>query len=141
MKPETSVNPDYWRSLQVQVFDPAAFITAVHDKYADTNGCATMDALRRQWDATMAMPQEGDAKVCPYQPGVPRFALMEVWQKASDFWRAGYRPGDKLFSDQYGHALWPWMLDAIQGAPSDVAQAPGATVQREPAAVQLKLFF
>lgn len=134
-------NSSYWRSLQVQVFDPAAFIAAVHDKYAATNGGATMDELRRQWDATMAMPTGGDRRVCPYKPGQPRFAIMEVWHKATEFWRAGYRPGDKLFSDQYGHALWPWMLDAIRGAPQGAPPSPETPVCREPAAVQLELFF
>ncbi len=139
MELETSVNPDYWRSLQVQVFDPAAFIAAVHDKYADTNGGASIEVLQRQWDATMAMPPGGDPSVCPYHPGIPRFALMEVWHKATEFWRAGYRSGDKLFSDQYGHAMWEWMLKETHPQTHPVMEGSEPAAPAE--AVQLELFF
>lgn len=134
-----TINMSYWRSLQVQVFDPAAFIQGVHDKYVNTNGGATMDALQQQWDATLAMSVSGDASVCPYHPGVPRFALMEVWHKAGDFWRAGYRPGDQLLCDQYGHALHPWMLELI-GKPLPQQPLPQFLSEKGGEPVQLELF-
>ena len=131
-------NLNFWRCLQVQVFDLAAFLATVHEKYVGTNGGATMEALQRQWDATLAMPATGDASVYPYQSGVPRFALVEVWLKAGDFWRAGYRHGDKLLCDQHGHALYPWMLELIGDGAAEPSAKPEETFRTEPQ--QLELF-
>lgn len=117
-------NQDYWQTREVREFDVHGFLQGVHDKYAGTEHEVAMEALQNQWNRTLAMPACGDPKVCPYIPGTPRFALMEVWHKAGDFWRAGYRDGDRLLCDQDGHALHGWMLDAI-----------GAKPEQEPATV------
>ena len=91
----------YWASKQVSTFNVDAFIDEVHSKFMGTPNEETREDLHRLFDKVLAMPRGGDASLYPNAHG-PRPALLEVWNKAGDFWRAGYRIGDTLLCDQYG---------------------------------------
>ena len=106
---------NYWATKQIMTFDVDKFINEVFGKYAGTVNEETRDDLQRQWDATLSMPRGGDASLYPNVNG-PRPALLEVWHKAGDFWRAGYRLGDVLYCDQHGFPLEDWMFDKIRQA-------------------------
>lgn len=96
-------------------FDVDKFINEVFGKYAGTVNEETRDDLQKQWDVTLSMPRGGDASIYPNAHG-PRPALLDVWNKAGDFWRAGYRRGDVLYCDQHGFPLEDWMFDKIRQA-------------------------
>ena len=84
------------------------------DKMA-VNWVKTREELRELWDKVMRMPKQGDASLYPNNED-SQPALMEVWHKAGDFWRAGFRAGDKLICDQHGLPLHKWMIKAIKEA-------------------------
>lgn len=54
------------------------------------------NSLRQMWNKTMQMPVRGDASLYPNRDGRREPALMEVWSKAGDYWRRGFRLGDLL---------------------------------------------
>ena len=104
---------NYWATREVMTFDIDKFIADVCKKYeqmAQENPALaawakTEEELRKLWDAVLNVRRPGgDASLYPNQHG-PQPALMEVWHKAGDFWRAKYRLGDKLLCDQNGAAL------------------------------------
>ena len=100
---------------QAHPFDVDAFIEEVFQKYEqmvqeDAYARAagwnkSREELRRQWMRTLSMPKQGDKSVCPWEPGKPQPALMEVWMKAGDYWRAGFRIGDLLPAFVPGHKI------------------------------------
>ena len=96
-------------------FDAEGYINEVFEKYAGTVNEESREELQRQWDATLSMPRGGDASLYPNAHG-PRPALLDVWHKAGDFWRAGYCRGDVLYCDQHGFPLYDWMFDKIRQA-------------------------
>lgn len=86
-------------------FDLGAFIEQVYEKYQkiaaeDTRLAAwakTREELRRQWVTTMSVTRvSGDATIYPNRDGRQEPALMEVWQKAGEYWARGLRLGDTL---------------------------------------------
>ena len=86
-------------------FDVDGFIEDVYQKYqqmaADDPRLAawakTREELRRQWVKTLSVTRpSGDATIYPNRDGRQEPALMEVWQKAGDFWARGLRIGDTL---------------------------------------------
>ena len=104
---------NYWATREVMTFDVDKFIADVCKKYeqmAQENAALaawakTEEELRKLWDAVLNVRRPGgDASLYPNQHG-SQPALMEVWHKAGDFWRAKYRLGDKLLCDQNGAAL------------------------------------
>lgn len=115
---------NYWATREVMTFDVDKFIADVCKKYeqmAQENPALaawakTEEELRKLWDAVLNVRRPGgDASLYPNQHG-PQPALMEVWHKAGDFWRAKYRLGDTLLCDQNGAALSPTMLGWIAKA-------------------------
>ena len=115
---------NYWATREVMTFDVDKFIADVHQKYeqmAQENPALaawakTEEELRKLWDAVLNDRRPGgDASLYPNQHG-PQPALMEVWHKAGDFWRAKYRLGDTLLCDQNGAALNPMELGLIAKA-------------------------
>lgn len=115
---------NYWATREVMTFDVDKFIADVCKKYeqmAQENPALaawakTEEELRKLWDAVLNVRRPGgDASLYPNQHG-PQPALMEVWHKAGDFWRAKYRLGDKLLCDQNDAALSPAELGWIAKA-------------------------
>ena len=115
---------NYWATREVMTFDVDKFIADVHQKYeqmaqekpALAAWAKTEEELRKLWDAVLNVRRPGgDASLYPNQHG-PQPALMEVWHKAGDFWRAKYRLGDTLLCDQNGAALNPMELGLIAKA-------------------------
>lgn len=115
---------NYWATREVMTFDVDKFIADVYKKYeqmaqekpALAAWAKTEEELRKLWDAVLNVRRPGgDASLYPNQHG-PQPALMEVWHKAGDFWRAKYRLGDKLLCDQNGAALSPTELGWIAKA-------------------------
>lgn len=118
---------NYWATREVMTFDVDKFIADVHKKYeqmAQENPALaawakTEEELQQLWDAVLNDHRPGgDASLYPNQHG-PQPALMEVWHKAGDFWRAKYRLGEKLLCDQNGAALNPMELGLIAKAKAD----------------------
>lgn len=121
---------NYWATREVMTFDVDKFIADVCKKYeqmAQENPALaawakTEEELRKLWDAVLNVRRPGgDASLYPNQHG-PQPALMEVWHKAGDFWRAKYRLGDKLLCDQNGAALSPTMLGWIAKAKAETEE-------------------
>ena len=86
-------------------FDVDGFIEDIYQKYqqvaADDPRLAawakTREELRRQWVKTLSVTRNsGDATIYPNRDGRQEPALMEVWQKAGDYWARGLRIGDTL---------------------------------------------
>ena len=86
-------------------FDVDGFIEDIYQKYqqiaADDPRLAawakTREELRQQWVKTLSVTRpSGDATIYPNRDGRQEPALMEVWHKAGDYWRAGLRIGDTL---------------------------------------------
>ena len=86
-------------------FDVDGFIEDIYQKYqqvADDDPrlaawAKTREELRRQWVKTLSVTRpSGDATIYPNRDGRQEPALMEVWHKAGDYWRAGLRIGDTL---------------------------------------------
>ncbi len=118
---------NYWATREVMTFDVDKFIADVCEKYkqmAQENPALaawakTEEELRKLWDAVLNDRRPGgDASLYPNQHG-PQPALMEVWHKAGDFWRAKYRLGDTLLCDQNGAALNPMELGWIAKAKAE----------------------
>ena len=118
---------NYWATREVMTFDVDKFIADVCEKYkqmAQENPALaawakTEEGLRKLWDAVLNDRRPGgDASLYPNQHG-PQPALMEVWHKAGDFWRAKYRLGDTLLCDQNGAALNPMELGLIAKAKAE----------------------
>lgn len=133
---------NYWATREVMTFDVDKFIADVYKKYeqmAQENAALaawakTEEELRKLWDAVLNVRRPGgDASLYPNQHG-PQPALMEVWHKAGDFWRAKYRLGDTLLCDQNGAALSPQELGWITKAkhvinPNNNEVSEGANTQ------------
>lgn len=111
----------YWASKQVGTFNVDAYIDEVYNKYAGTPNEETHEDLHQLWNKVLSMPRGGDASLYPNAHG-PRPALLEVWHKAGDFWRAGFRSGDTLICDQYGSPQDSQMLALINQC-KDIAEA------------------
>ena len=118
---------NYWATREVMTFDVDKFIADVCEKYkqmAQENPALaawakTEEELRKLWDAVLNVRRPGgDASLYPNQHG-PQPALMEIWHKAGDFWRAKYRLGDTLLCDQNGAALNPMELGLIAKAKAE----------------------
>ena len=121
---------NYWATREVMTFDVDKFIADVCKKYeqmAQENPALaawakTEEELRKLWDAVLNVRRPGgDASLYPNAHG-PQPALMEVWHKAGDFWRAKYRLGDKLLCDQNGAALSPAELGWIAKAKAETEE-------------------
>ena len=86
-------------------FDVDGFIEDIYQKYQQVAAedptlaawAKTREELRRQWVKTLSVTRpSGDATIYPNRDGRQEPALMEVWQKAGDYWARGLRIGDTL---------------------------------------------
>ena len=86
-------------------FDVDGFIEDVYQKYQQMAAedptlaawAKTREELRQQWVKTLSVTRpSGDATIYPNRDGRQEPALMEVWQKAGDYWARGLRIGDTL---------------------------------------------
>lgn len=108
---------------KVCIFDRDAFFAEVAEKYdrlvsegeSIFKACVRdISSMRSLWDKVLSMPIQGDASLFPNQDGRVEPALMEVWHKAGDFWRAKYRLGDTLYCDQHGLVVYPYEIEQVQ---------------------------
>ena len=117
----SNINYAYWATREIHDFDVEGFISQVADKYEQVTQedshfsgiVRDRDSLRQLWHKVMAMPNHGDASLYTNSNGRREPAMMEVWHKAGDFWRAKYRDGDRLLCDQNSLPLYDWMVKAI----------------------------
>ena len=87
---------------KIYAFDVENFIDDVYNKFCGTPNEESREDLRRLFFRVLEMPRGGDASLYPNAHG-PRPALLEVWLKAGDFWRAnGKSMPARLLCDQYG---------------------------------------
>lgn len=128
----SNINYAYWATREIHDFDVEEFISQVADKYEqvaqeDSHFSGIVrdrDSLRRLWHKVMAMPLRGDAALYPNANGRREPAMMEVWHKAGDFWRAKYRDGDRLLCDQNDLPLYDWMVKAIIASQTATEETP-----------------
>ncbi len=104
----------HWARYQVHQFDINQFIEAVYQKYQAMSErepgtaawAASRERLQQLWDSVLSgSSKRVDATLYPNRGGNHQPALMEVWLKACDFWRAKYRQGDTLFCDQFNSPI------------------------------------
>lgn len=80
-------------------FDVDGYLEGVYQKWQDQEDASfreTREAIRQVWNAVLSVKSpSGDASLYPNKDGVHP-ALMEVWMKAGDYWRAGLRISDRL---------------------------------------------
>ena len=77
-------------------FNLDAFIDSVYEEFNNTEFEESKEALIKVWEKTLAMPVQGDSRLYPNNNGAHRAAAMKVWHLAGDYWRRGFKPGDKL---------------------------------------------
>lgn len=125
---------NYYGTLKIMRFDVDGFLQFVHDKYekiaiddtAARSWTRDVASLRRVWDSVMRMPPYGDASLYPNRNGRREPALMEVWIKAGDFWRAaGFKHNDELLCSQHGIPLREWEVTAIVKAQMEQSSTHG----------------
>lgn len=93
---------NYFATIEIRDFDVENFIDDVYNKFCGTPNEESREALRRLFFRVLAMPRGGDASLYPNASG-PHPALLEVWLKAGDFWRAnGKTKPARLLCDQDG---------------------------------------
>ena len=93
---------NYQATREIRTFDVDAFISDVYNKFVGTPNEESREDLQTIWNKVLAMPRGGDASLYPNAHG-PHPALLEVWHKAGDFWRAnGFRKPARLLCDQNG---------------------------------------
>ena len=91
-----------FETREIYAFDAENFIDDVYNKFCGTSNEESREDLRRLFYRVLDMPMGGDASLYPNAHG-PRPALLEVWLKAGDFWRAnGKSMPARLLCDQYG---------------------------------------
>lgn len=93
---------NYQATREIRTFDVDAFINDIYNRFCGTPNEESHEDLQALWNKVLAMPRGGDASLYPNANG-PRPALLEVWHKAGDFWRAnGFRKPARLLCDQNG---------------------------------------
>ena len=96
---------NYQATREIRTFDVDTFINDVYNRFCGTPNEESREDLQALWDKVLSMPRGGDASLYPNAHG-HHPALLEVWLKAGDFWRAnGYRKPARLLCDQYGIAI------------------------------------
>lgn len=112
---------EHYKTMQICTFDVDNFLDKVFAKYEKLSHeypyarswSKTRDELRALWDKVLDRNVTGDASLYPNQHG-PQPALMEVWLKSGDFWRAaGNRRPDKFLCNQHGIPLHKWEIQVI----------------------------
>ena len=93
---------NYFAKREISTFDVDAVINDVYNRFCGTPNEESREDLQQLFDKVLTMPRGGDASLYPNAHG-PRPALLEVWHKAGDFWRAnGFSKPARLLCDQNG---------------------------------------
>lgn len=118
---------NFLATREIRTFDVDAFISDVYNKFAGTPNEESREDLQALWNKVLTMPRGGDASLYPNAHG-PRPALLEVWHKAGDFWRAnGFSKPARLLCDQYGIAIDEKTAQRIAAAKADISNTDNAT--------------
>ena len=119
---------------KIYAFDVESYIDDVYNKFCGTTNEESREDLRRLFFRVLAMPRGGDASLYPNAHG-PRPALLEVWLKAGDFWRAnGKSMPARLLCDQYGIPIDCSTATTATEAtetPQDATEDEGGTTAQE----------
>lgn len=122
---------EWYAQKEVIVFDVDAFISDVYNRFAGTPNEENREDLQQLFDKVLDMPRCGDASLYPNAHG-PRPALLEVWHKAGDFWRAnGFSKPARLLCDQYGIVIDEKTAQKIAAAKAAINNATTATEATE----------
>lgn len=114
-------------SREVLTFDVDNFISEVYGKFAGTANEESIEALRDLWDKVLSMPRGGDKSIYPNANG-HHPALLEVWHKAGDFWRAnGFSKPARLLCDQNGIVIDEETAQKIAAAKAAISGTDNAT--------------
>ena len=118
---------EWYAQKEVIVFDVDAFINDVYNRFAGTPNEESREDLQELWDKVLSMPRGGDASLYPnahwHHP-----ALLEVWLKAGDFWRAnGFRKPARLLCDQYGIVINEETAQKIAAAKAAISGTDSTT--------------
>ena len=120
---------NYQATREIRTFDVDAFISDVYNKFVGTPNEESREDLQQLFDKVLAMPRGGDASLYPNAHG-PRPALLEVWHKAGDFWRAnGFSKPARLLCDQNGIVIDEATAQRIaaaktSGTPTEATETP-----------------
>ena len=118
---------NYQATREIRTFDVDAFINDVYNRFCGTPNEESREDLQTLWNKVLAMPRGGDASLYPNAHG-PRPALLEVWHKAGDFWRAnGFSKPARLLCDQYGIAIDEKTAQRIAAAKAAISNTDNAT--------------
>lgn len=118
---------NYWATREIRTFDVDAFINDVYNRFCGTPNEESREDLQTLWNKVLAMPRGGDASLYPNARG-PRPALLEVWHKAGDFWRAnGFSKPARLLCDQNGIVIDETTAQKIAAAKAAISGTDNAT--------------
>lgn len=116
---------------EIRTFDVDTFINDVYNRFCGTPNEESREDLQTLWNKVLSMPRGGDASLYPNAHG-PRPALLEVWHKAGDFWRAnGFSKPARLLCDQYGIVIDEKTAQRIAAAKAAINNATTATEATE----------
>ena len=116
---------------EIYAFDVENFIDDVYNKFCGTPNEESREDLRRLFFRVLEMPRGGDASLYPNAHG-PRPALLEVWLKAGDFWRAnGKTKPARLLCDQYGFPIDCNTITEATETPLTAPENEGGTTAQE----------
>lgn len=122
---------EWYAQKEVIVFDMDAFISDVYNKFVGTPNEESREDLQQLFDKVLNMPRGGDASLYPNANG-PRPALLEVWHKAGDFWRAnGFSKPARLLCDQNGIVIDEKTAQRIAAAKAAINNATTETEATE----------
>lgn len=118
---------NYFAKREIRTFDVDAFINDVYNRFCGTPNEESREDLQELWNKVLAMPRGGDASLYPNAHG-PRPALLEVWHKAGDFWRAnGFSKPARLLCDQNGIVIDEETAQRIAAAKATISGTDNAT--------------
>ncbi len=118
---------NYFATREIRTFDVDAFINDVYNRFCGTPNEESREDLQALWNKVLTMPRGGDASLYPNAHG-PRPALLEVWHKAGDFWRAnGFSKPARLLCDQNGIVIDEETAQRIAAAKATIDGTDNAT--------------
>ena len=118
---------EWYAQKEVIVFDVDKFINDLYNRFCGTPNEESREDLQALWNKVLTMPRGGDASLYPNANG-PRPALLEVWHKAGDFWRAnGFSKPARLLCDQYGIVIDERTAQRIAAAKAAISGTDNAT--------------
>lgn len=118
---------NYFAKREIRTFDVDTFINDVYNRFCGTPNEESREDLQQLFDKVLNMPRGGDASLYPNANG-PRPALLEVWHKAGDFWRAnGFSKPARLLCDQNGIVIDEETAQKIAAAKAAISGTDNAT--------------